>query len=188
MKIKSSFCSLLLLLPCVLSAQSADRAYLNIDAIIDYSIAPPEVNINLPPFLLNSLKSDLAEQQPELAEITEGINSIRVLVIPRNDENSAHLAEAYDQIHTLLEKDWTPILSVPEENLGIYAISDETGLEMAGIAGMISAEDNFIVINLAGKISLGKLLKIAHNMDAIDLESILQGFNQAADNEAEDEA
>jgi hypothetical protein len=150
-----------------------DPAYLAIDKAFDLKTIRPEVNVNLPRFLLQDALSDLdggpgdpfAKAGINLAELVKDIKLIRVLVIEANDTNRAALAKGVAALRTTLETKWMPIASVPDGGVGVYALGDPSGETMAGLAVLIHDDGDAVIANIVGRVSLGKIIKIASSMD-----------------------
>lgn len=192
--ISSTLLALLLCAPLAGIAQTnleSDPAYLPIDKVLDMKIARPEVNINLPRFLLQNAVSEFdgGENDPfaaagvNLKDLIKDIKLIRVIVIEGNSENEAHIASAVETLRKQLEDKWVAVVSVPEENVGIYALSDPSGETMAGLALLVHDGNDLIIGNVVGEISIGKVLRAASQMAGSDVGSIqelVQKFTGAA--------
>ncbi len=173
-----------------LSAQGAlksDPAYLPIDEVLDLKIAKPEVNVNLPKFLLKNAASEFhggaddpfAAAGLNFSELVQDIKLIRVMVIEADDKSKSHLNKATAKLRQILENNWMPIVSVPEDNVGIYAKSDKTGEEMAGLALLINDGGDVVIANVVGNVPLGKILKSVAAMgggNTPDFSAIIQQF------------
>jgi hypothetical protein len=164
-----------------------DPAYLPIDSVLDLKIARPEVNINLPRFLLRDALSEfdggtndpLAAAGISFADLTKDIKLIRVIVIEAEDENKSHIDKAVKSLRKELETKWTTIVSVPEDNVGIYAVSDPEGEKVAGIAVLVQDDEDVVIANVVGRVSIGKIVKIASQVKVIPPEVLqkLSGFS-----------
>ena len=187
---KISLIALLIACPIFSQAQQSlksDPAYLKIDDAIDLNVIKPEVNVNLPKFLLKNAASEFngGPEDPfgkvgiNVNELIQDIKLIRIVVIEGNKDNSAQIAKGSAMLRSQLEKNWMPIVNIPDDNVGIYAMSDKSGEEMAGLALLINDGDEAIIGNIVGNIPLGKVLKIAASMggeNAIDIEAIIAQF------------
>lgn len=150
-----------------------DPAYLPIDKVLDLKVAKPEVNVNLPRFLLMDAVSELesdtnntfAASGVSLKDLIREIRLIRLLVISGNETNQAHIDQGVAKLTKMLETNWTAIVSVPDENVGVYAMSDPAGNEMTGIAVLIHNDGETVIANIVGHISIGKLIKLASSID-----------------------
>lgn len=155
------------------SSVETDPAYLPIDRMIDLKAIRPEVNINLPRFLLQDAVSELnggtndpfAASGINLADLIKDVKLIRVVVIDTAETNRAALAKGVAGLRGLLEANWTPIAAVPAENVGIYAVGDPTGESLAGLAVLIHDGGDAVIGNIVGRVSLAKIVKIAAQFD-----------------------
>jgi hypothetical protein len=172
-------------------------AYLPIDGAIDLAVAKPEVNVNLPRFLLQNVVSELdggpddpfAEMDIDFKDLVKGIELLRVVVIESNDTNKEQINKGVKKLRQQLESDWTPIVSVPEDGVGIYGLSDESGNAMAGIALLINDDGDVVIGNLVGEVSIGKVIKIATQMKSLPpgLMEQLAGFSGGGSSDAKKE-
>ena len=165
-------CGLLFGGPLLTTAQTNlkdNPAYLRIDEVLDVKQASPEVNVNLPRFLLLNALSEF-DNGPEdpfaaaginLPEIVKEIQLIRVLIIESTPANRAHVDSAVTALRQDLASKWNTIVSIPEENIGVYAVSDPSGEKLAGLAVLIADDGDVIIGNVVGSLPLGKILKIA---------------------------
>jgi hypothetical protein len=150
-----------------------DPGYLPIDKAIDLKTIRPEVNVNLPRFLLKDAASTLngGKDDPfagtgiNFAELVKDIKLIRVLVIEAGKTNRAALDKSIKVLRTELEGKWTSIVSVPEENVGVYMRSSDDGESMAGLAVLVYDGGDAVIGNVVGQVSIGKVLKIASRLD-----------------------
>ena len=167
----------------------SDPAYLGIDKVLDLKTLRPEVNVNLPKFLLMDVASgfDGGPDDPfagtgiEFGDLIREIKLVQVVVVEANDENRAELDKGVKALRAKLEADWTPIVTVPEENVGVYAMSDKSGESMAGIAVLVNDGGDAVIANVVGRVSIGKLVQVASRMDKFpkDLLKKLTGFQES---------
>lgn len=163
-----------------------DPAYLPIDKVLDLKTIRPEVSINLPRYLLQDALSGLSSGTngplgnvgPELADLVKDVKLIRLVVINAKQTNRAALDTAFKTLRAELDSKWTAIVSVPEENVGIYALGDPSGDSMAGLALLVYDGKEAVIGNIIGRVSIGKLIKIASNSNKLpkDLLKKLQGL------------
>lgn len=143
-----------------------DPAFLPIDKVLDLKAIPPQVNVNLPRFLLKDAISALNSTNfgnlgTDLGDVVKEVKLIRVLVFESEKNQKAALDKGMKALQEILDAKWTSIVSVPEENVRVYAIGDAAGESVAGIALLIQDGEDAVVANVVGHVSLGKLLKIA---------------------------
>lgn len=166
-----------------------DPAYLPISKVLDLKTVRPEVDINLPRFLLKDAVAELSNTPGaspalgglDLADLIKDVKLIRVLVIESNATNRPALDKAVKSLRADLEKKWTAIVSVPESNVGVYAMGDPSGDSTTGLAVLVCDGDNVVVGNVVGHVSVGKLLKIATQSGKVPKEFLkkLQGLGNS---------
>jgi len=164
-----------------------DPAYLPIDKVIDLKTIRPEVNVNLPRFLLKDALSELNTagngspvEGMDIADLIKEVKLIRVVVIKADHTNRPALDQGVKALRSELEQKWTTIVSVPEkkEHVGIYAMSDPAGESTTGLAILVFDGDQVVIGNIVGRISIGKLVKIASQSGKLpkDFLKKLQGL------------
>src|SRR4051812_20519327 len=179
--------------PVISQAQGGlekDPAYLAIDQAIDLKVIRPQVNVNLPHFLLQDAVSELnggpddplAGTGMNIAELVKEIKLIRVVVIEAKETNRAALEKGVATLRATLESKWTPIATVPEDNVGVYALSDGSGEKMAGLALLIQDKGEAVIANIVGRVSIGKLVKVASHMKKFP-KDILKKLSEAGNSE-----
>lgn len=172
-KLISSLTLALLALPLASFAAEdleKDPAYLPVDKVLDLKTIHPTVNVNLPRFLLKDLATGfdggtndpLAGTGIDFPDLIKDVKLIRVVVIEGNETNRVDLEKGMKSLKGTLESKWTQIVTVPEENVGIYAMGDPSGESMSGLAVLVYEKgDDAVIVNIVGHVSLGKLIKIA---------------------------
>jgi hypothetical protein len=164
--------TLVALYPAFTQAQNGlekDPAYLAIDDAIDLKTIRPEVNVNLPRFLLQDALSEfnggtddpLAGTGINIADLVKDIKLIRVVVIQAKETNRVELDKGLATLRATLESKWTAIATVPEENVGVYALSDASGEKMMGLAVLVQDKSEAVIANIVGRVSIGKIVKLA---------------------------
>jgi Domain of unknown function (DUF4252) len=200
MKLRNPFPVFALALGLAVSAQAQtdiekNPAYLNIDKAIDTKVVRPAVNVNLPRFLLMDVASgfDGGPDDPfagtgiDLKDLIKDIQLIRLVVIEDQAEHAKLVEKGINELRSQLKGKWTCIVDVPEENIGVYAISDSTGEAMAGVALLVNNDGDAVIGNIVGKVSIGKLVKAAGKLKGLPpgLMEKLGGLNGAAPANAE---
>ncbi len=177
-----------LLCPCLLALVAAyplagfgqngiekDPAYLPIEKVLDLNAIRPQVNVNLPRFLLKDALSGFsgadtnspAGELSGIADLIKDVKLIRVVVIEANKTERAALEKGVKALRAELEKHWTAIFSVPQENVGVYAMSDPAGESTSGLAVLIYDGGDAVIGNIVGHVSIGKLIKIASQSNMV---------------------
>ena len=164
-----------------------DPAYLPIDKVLDLKTIRPEVNLNLPRFLLKDALAELSSSTNgslveglDIADLIRDVKLIRVVVIELNQSNRPAVDKAVKALQSELETKWTTIVSVPEdkEHVGVYAMSDPAGESTTGLAVLVFDGSDAVIGNIVGHVSIGKLIKIASQSGKVpkDLLKKLQGL------------
>jgi acylphosphatase len=148
-----------------------DPAFVDIDSFFDTQALRPEVNVNLPQFLLRNMVSELnggkedpfAEMGINIAELTKDIRLVRVMVLEsRGDrEKQKLISSSMDKLRQSLRSGWIPVVNVPDGNVSVYAMGDDTASRMMGLAITVSEGGSAVVVNVVGEIPIGKIIGIA---------------------------
>jgi hypothetical protein len=195
-----SFLNLLLLLavPARGHAQTgaeSDPAFLPIDKAIDLRTVRPEVNVNLPRFLLKDALSEmnggtndpLAGTGINLADLVKDVKLIRVVVIDAEETNRVALAKGIATLREVLESRWTSVATVPEENIGVYAMGDASGENLAGLAVLINDGGDAVIVNIVGRVSLAKVIQVASRFDKFPKDLLKKLSNAGGEKEGKGE-
>lgn len=159
-----------------------DPAYLPIDNVLDLNTIQPKVNVNLPHFLLKDALAGLTNvaglETNDIADVLKDIKLIRVVVIEPDQNNRAALDKGIKALRNGLEKKWTAIVNVPENNVGVFAMSDPAGESTAGLAVLVYDHGDAVIVNIVGNVSIAKLMKIASQSNQLprDFLKNLPGF------------
>jgi Ca2+/Na+ antiporter len=145
-------------------------AYINIDQAFDFSEIKPAVNVHLPKFLLNSMVSEFdggpddpfAEMGVNIADIVDDIQLIRFVVFEAKDPQTKEIAKSgLQKLRESMSSKWMPIVNVPDDNVTIFAMGNETGNRLAGLAMLVADNSDVVIGNIIGDIQLGKIIGIA---------------------------
>jgi hypothetical protein len=154
-------------------APAGNPAYLNIDQAFDLSKIQPTVNVNIPKFLLDNILSQLdgGPDDPfagigiNIADLTQGIQHIRVVVFEVKDPEKQKIVNSgIDKLKKSMSSKWMPIVNVPDGNVTVFAMGDETGKRLAGLAMMVAEKDSAVVGNIVGEVQIGKIIAAAGKM------------------------
>jgi hypothetical protein len=151
-----------------------DPGYLNIDRAIDLNTVHPQVNVNLPRFLLKDAASSLngGPDDPfkgtdiNLADLIKDVKLIRVVVFEAGKADRAALDKGMKDLRAQLDAKWTALVSVADgkENVGVYIRGSDDGDSMAGLALLVHDGSDAVIGNIVGKVSIGKVVKAASRM------------------------
>jgi hypothetical protein len=147
-----------------------DPAYLPIDKVLDLKTLPPQVDVNLPGFLLKDALSglnttNLGNSGLDLSDLIKDVKLLRVLVFEGTQSNRTALKKSMKPLQDELEDKWTALVHVKDEgdNVGVYVKGDASGDSVAGLAVLVhdGGDGDTVVVNVVGHVSLGKLMKFA---------------------------
>jgi len=157
--------------PLAVSGQAdleKDPAYLPIDKFLDLKATPPQVNVNLPRFLLKDAVANLSNNDAlaksgiDFPDLVKDVKLIRVVVIQANDTNHDDLEKGMKKLRAELDAKWTPIVTIAQgNNVGVYAKGDPSGETMAGVAVLVFDGHNMVIGNVVGHVSIAKLMAVA---------------------------
>lgn len=164
-------------------APADNPAYLNIDQAFDFSVIEPTVNVNMPKFLLDNILSQLDGGQEDpfagtginITELTQDIELIRVVVFEVKDPEKQKIVNAgVEKLKKSMSSKWMPIVNVPDGNVTVFAMGDESGKRLAGLAMMVAEKNSAVIGNIVGEVQIGKIIAAAGKMAKSD-----QGIQQA---------
>jgi hypothetical protein len=151
-----------------------DPGYLNIDRAIDIKAVHPQVNVNLPRFMLKDAAASLngGPDDPfkgtdiKLADLIKDVKLIRVVVFEARKTDRDVLEKGMKDLRAQLDAKWTALVSVADgkENVGVYVRSSDDGESMAGLALLVHDGSDAVVANIVGKVSIGQVVKAASRM------------------------
>jgi len=168
-----------------------DPAYLPIDKVLDLKANPPQVNVNLPHFLLKDALSGLVSsnasnnQMSELVDMLKDVKLIRVVVFEGNQSNKGQVEKAMKELRADVDSKWTSIVRVQDgkDNVGVYVIGDASGENVGGVAVLVhdGDEGDTVIVNVVGKVSIGRLIKLATQTKKLPpgILDMMKGMNGA---------
>ncbi len=170
------------------SLNAAKPGYLPITESLARVGIQPTVNLNMPKFLLNEViegyeadeNNPFEEMGIDLKAVIADIKSIRLVVYEdaETSEDYPVLMKAVEALNKELQATWIPVVSVPEENVGIFTVSDESGERMAGLAIVVAQDDSVVIGNIEGRFPIGAILRMVANSDALP-EDLMEKLAQA---------
>ncbi|MEJ2108730.1 MAG: DUF4252 domain-containing protein [Acidobacteriota bacterium] len=173
-------------------------AYLDLDKAFDFSEVTPTVNIHLPKFLLDNMLSQMdggpndpfAEAGVNIADLTKDIQLMRMVVFDAKDPETMKAARSgLEKLKKSMGSKWLPIVNVPEGNVTIFAMGDESGSRLGGLALMVSDANAVVIGNIVGEVQIGKIVAAASKIAAKGgfdpgknemLQKLMGGMNPAA--------
>ncbi len=144
-----------------------------------------EVSIEGP--LLKMVAKGLSDQQPELADIIGGIVSINAIVIdsPASDKDNGKAGDisraARDLAESLRDKNWQQLARIREKgdaNVIVLAHMEDEAID--GLVVLVVEGDEFVFVNIAGRIDIGKIAEVGMNLDMPGIQHISKQIMQSA--------
>ena len=134
----------------------------------------PKVEVNLTASLMKMIGSFAKEEDPEVAEILAGLESIKVRVYNLNGELEK-ASSTIDRVSSQLKSDnWETLVTVNnnEENEKVRIFSKSTADVIDGVVVMVVSPEKeggeAVFINIVGEIDPNKISKVTETLD-IDL-------------------
>lgn len=127
----------------------------------------------MPKFLLDNMLSQLDGGQADpfagtginVADLTQGIQLIRVVVFEVKDpEKQKKVSSGIEKLKKSMSSKWMPIVNVPDGNVTVFAMGDETGKRLAGLAMMVAEKNSAVIGNIVGEVQIGKIIAAAGKM------------------------
>ncbi len=134
-----------------------------------------EVSINGP--LLRTVAAALAKENEGIGEFLGGIVSISAVVVEDADDDNGSMASIAAKIAEDLKEDgWEQIARVRERGEGVTVLvllDDKNEDSLAGVTVMVNEDDdNMVFANIAGRINLSMVAKLAAGLGVPGLEEL----------------
>lgn len=144
------------------------------------SFAPAEsggefVEINLGPALIRFAAKVAAIDEPEVAELLDKIDSVRVNVIELDDLNRDEMRERADDITAKLANDeWEKVVTVYEdhEDVNIFAKTAPDGAIQGLTVVVIDGDHEAVFVNIVGNILPDEIAVVAQGLDIGPLKNL----------------
>ncbi|MCB1122376.1 MAG: DUF4252 domain-containing protein [Verrucomicrobiae bacterium] len=153
---------------------SANPGYLDFGKYVGVYAQDSTVEVQLRRPLLKLAASIIEEQNPDVSELINSVELVRVHVYEVNEENREKLAESVQAIaQNLTERKWEQLVSVRDngDNVAIFANmpSEEA---IAGLVVSVSSGDEAVFVNVVGNVSLEDLADLGKHLDIPQLDKI----------------
>lgn len=133
------------------------------------------VEVDLKGNLLAMAARIAATQEPKVAELLRGIESVRVNVVGVNDANRAGLMERIKSLRSGLTTDgWERIVTVQQDRQDVGVFLKTRGADsIAGVVvTVISDDDQAVFVNVVGDIKPEKLAELGEHFGIEPLKKI----------------
>jgi len=168
--------SLLLVAGSAVAKKSSPPGYIDLDFIDIPDDAAQIQDIDLGPVLKEVVREARANDDLEIAELLTMVHSLRLRAFSVDENSVAMARKAVDDISNRLKgDDWDTLMKFKDEGelttINIKYHNDN----MVGLMIMVfDPEDEVLFVNVVGDLELGKLMKLASNLDTDDLERYLE--------------
>ena len=113
------------------------------------------------------------EQEAELKELADGLKGIKVLVY-ENEDGSYNPAELYKEAEGNLKFDgFEELMNVYSDGEKVRILSSQSSPDILDeLIIVVGSEDEFVLVDIFGKIDLNKISKMAGSIDIEGLEHL----------------
>lgn len=170
------FAALLLTLP-VVAADTVEEhpGYFDVDDLGIVDDGDSSVDINLRGAMLRLVGAAVLDSEPELSDLVEDLELMRVLVAPSKETTTSETLEALGRGASRLDElGWQRVVRVRDEGEQVYVYVREIEGEIAGLTILVvDPSDETVLINMVGKIDVDLLASIGRAFDVPSLEEAL---------------
>ncbi len=127
----------------------------------------PKVMVNIGGMLLNFMSKAAGAEDPETAQLMEGLKGVRINVYETGGELLPAMDQLQDVKSMLSSQNWEPIVQVNEddENVQIFIKLDGEGVQ--GLTVMAVNDEEAVFMNILGNMDPEKLGQV---MDKFDVD------------------
>lgn len=164
-----------LTVPTGMAAASDQPGYLDLDFIDIPQDADQIQDINLGPMLKEVVREARNNEDPEIAELLSMVHNLRLRSFSI-DENSAEMAsKAVAKVSSRLKKDdWDNLMKFKDGDQLTTVSTKYHNDHMVGLMIVVyEPESEVTFINLVGELDLGKLMRLATEVDSDELGDYL---------------
>ena len=132
-----------------------------------------EVNINSN--LIAMVTNFAKKAEPEVAEILQGLKSIRVNVLGLNDENRVEIQEKITSIRSQLEKGgWDRVVTVMDkaDDVGVYIKTKGADVVEGLVVTVLSGKSEAVFVNIVGDIRPDRLATVGERFNIEPLKHL----------------
>ncbi|HVK57847.1 MAG TPA: DUF4252 domain-containing protein [Candidatus Kapabacteria bacterium] len=132
-----------------------------------------EVNINSN--LIAMVTNFAKKAEPEVAEVLQGLKSIRVNVLGLNEENRAEVQEKISSLRSQLEKGgWDRVVSVLDkaDDVGVYIKTKGADVVEGLVVTVLSGNNEAVFVNIVGDIRPDRLATVGERFNIEPLKHL----------------
>jgi len=177
--LKINLVFLIIALLCIsgsaLAGKSDQPGYIDLSFIEIPDDADQIQDIDLGPVLKDVVREAKANDDLEIAELLSMVHSLRLRSFSLDEESVNMARKAVDKVGALLKADdWDTLMKFKDEGqlttINIKYHNDN----MVGLMVIVfDPEEEVLFVNVVGDLELGKLMKLANNLDTDELEKYL---------------
>ena len=146
-----------ILTPMTINAQTSVNRFFN-----KHSASKNAISVDISGILIK-VAAKIAAEEHEAAEILASINRLQVLVL--EDENPVSASEFQSFTTKLRKDDFEDLMTVREGKTRVNFFIREKNDKIQNILILVSEEDNFVMLNLKGKIKFSDLNKLNFDVE-----------------------
>jgi len=133
----------------------------------------------------------LADEEPEMAELINGLTGLKILVYENEEGKNRFNAQSLysEAINTLVGKRFEELMDVKDGDDNVKFLIDDNGSFIQELLMLVGSEDEFVMINITGNIDLEQIGKISESIDVKGFDHLdkLKENNSNTDKDSEDE-
>lgn len=133
------------------------------------------VEVNISSNLVAMVTNFAKKAEPEVAEVLQGLKSIRVNVLGLNDENRAEIQERIGQVRAQLEKSgWDKVVTVIDkaDDVGVYIKMKGAEVVEGVVVTVLNAKSEAVFVNIVGDIRPDRLATVGERFNIEPLKHL----------------
>jgi Na+-translocating ferredoxin:NAD+ oxidoreductase RnfG subunit len=149
------------------------------------------VEVNLTGSLISMAARFIEKQEPDVAQVLNGVQLVHVNVIGLNDTNRGDLEKRTEKVRKELEsKGWERIVTVQqnEQKVGVYLKTLNKDTVQGLVVMVMDGKDNAVFVNVVGDIKPEKLALLGERLHIDPLKKIGRVTEKAEKAEKTEEA
>ncbi len=159
------------------------------------AFSPPKeggefVEVNVPTGVIKLAAQIVEKQQPDVADILHGLQSVRVNVIGLDDENRPEVQKRAEKIRKELSGNgWERLVTAQEkdQDVSVYLKMDDKGAIQGVTAVVLDGKDEAVFVNVVGSIKPDQLAMLGDKLHIDPLKKL--GFlNNKSDSDSKGDA
>lgn len=135
-----------------------------------------EVNINSN--LITMVTNFAKKAEPEVAEVLQGLKSIRVNVLGLTDENRTEIQEKITQVRSHLEKGgWDRVVTVMDkaDDVGVFIKTKGADVVEGLVVTVLSGKSEAVFVNIVGDLRPDRLAMVGERFNIEPLKHLPKG-------------